>query len=184
MARSRITQRGVDITRDNGAILQSLIAGEQIRTEVTLRFFTSLHGATIRARLKEADNTNLADGSLIEYSNGVPSAYPNQVKAGGQERNLSICYQYGPGEDSDRVAVPDSNGFITIHYPTHPDYTNNKFQIIWDDQITTLFDPQPLPDRPVYAFFGLEVRDTGEGEKQQIYKPMRGLIELRYSVNW
>lgn len=173
MARSRITQQGIQITNDNGAILQSLVVGEQLRTSVELKFFTTLRGASIAARLIEADNSSLS------YSGGVPDEYPNAVKAGATVKYLPWLYQTSSDSDSETLVDTDELTVVSLD----SDYVTNQFQIIWDQDIAEGFDPQPRPDRPVYAFFALEVRDGGTGDKQQIYKPLRGLIELRYSVD-
>jgi hypothetical protein len=40
---------------------------------------------------------------------------------------------------------------------------------------------QPTPDKPVYGFIGVEIADAGVGAQQQIWKPVRGLVEILYS---
>lgn len=40
---------------------------------------------------------------------------------------------------------------------------------------------QPQPDKPTYGFIDIEIQDSGVGDAQQIWKPFRGLIEIRYS---
>ena len=181
MARSQITRANLDQTSDTGTLLQSLIRGEQLQTNVALGWFTNINGVTLTPRLIEADMTN------VSFSNGRAEPYPSTVRSGAQSMQLPICYQFraasGPGGtvvDGD-LRTESANTPYTIALDTG--FTSNSFTIIWDDAIGTGWQQAPRPDRPSYAFFELEVRDTGAGDKQQIYKPLRGLIEVRYSVN-
>ena len=59
-----------------------------------------------------------------------------------------------------------------------------------EDNIVTVVIPQnlidgwaqaPTPGNAVYGFFGLEVADANSGTSQQIWKPVRGMIEVLYS---
>ena len=43
------------------------------------------------------------------------------------------------------------------------------------------WSPQPSPNKPVYGYIDLEIRDTGVGTRKQVWKPFRGLVEVRYS---
>ena len=65
-----------------------------------------------------------------------------------------------------------SGGVITTLDIIDSDATDNTF-----DNWTT----QPRPEKPSYGWIGLEVRDVGVGNAQQIWKPMRGLVEVLYS---
>jgi len=40
---------------------------------------------------------------------------------------------------------------------------------------------QPTPNNPTYGWIGIEVRDSGVGSAQQIWKPFRGLVEVLFS---
>ena len=196
-------------------LLQSLIQGEQLRTQVALNWFENLNGANIRARVVEADN------SALIYSNGTAAQYPTMVKSGVNRQNLAIRYQYRAGsgtggtvltsdytvvlpEDGTNIPAPTVGDTVATEWVQYAvtgeyrisltgDFATNCFEIIWDDRISqqhtqgstniAAWSPAPEPNRPVYGFFGLEVRDSGSGETQQIWKPLRGLIEVRYSVN-
>ena len=61
------------------------------------------------------------------------------------------------------------------------DSTDNKFKIVFPDDLIDNWGESPLPGKPVYGFFGLEVADGGSGDNQQIWKPLRGLVEVLYS---
>jgi len=59
--------------------------------------------------------------------------------------------------------------------------TDNIFDVVIPETLITNWDQQPTPGNPVYGFIGLELKDTASGSEQQIYKPLRGLVEVRYS---
>jgi len=59
--------------------------------------------------------------------------------------------------------------------------TDNIFDIVIPQDLINTWDTFPAPDKPIYGFIDLEIADTGTGNNQQIWKPMRGLIEVRYS---
>jgi len=59
--------------------------------------------------------------------------------------------------------------------------TDNKFEIVFPQTLIDNWDTYPIPDKPVYGFIDLEVTDTGVGTNQQIWKPLRGVVEVRYS---
>ena len=59
--------------------------------------------------------------------------------------------------------------------------TDNIFDIVIPQDLVNTWNTFPAPDKPIYGFIDLEIADTGVGNNQQIWKPMRGLIEVRYS---
>jgi hypothetical protein len=147
MARSRINSRSKDLIKDNGAILLSVVKGEQVHFDVTLSWLTSLSGYTITAKIVEADVTGLDTDSNNDE-------LPTSKQSGGQVRTLTTI---------------DAT------------LTDNKFKIVIPEDLVDNYVTQPSPEHPVYGWFGLEIRDTGTGSQQQIWKPMRGLVEILYS---
>jgi len=61
------------------------------------------------------------------------------------------------------------------------DVSDNQFKILIPENLITNWDQAPLPDKPVYGFIGLEIQDANSGNNQQIWKPLRGLVEVLYS---
>jgi len=59
--------------------------------------------------------------------------------------------------------------------------TDNTFKVVITDDLADNWDVQPTPDDPVYGYFALSVADDGVGDAQQIFVPVRGLIEVRYN---
>jgi len=143
MPRARINSASKDIIDDNGAVLVSIIEGEQIHFNMTLNWLTSLQDYTITSKIVEADMTGVIVGN-----------YPTVVKAGGQVTTLAIL---------------DEN------------ITDNTFKLVIPESLIGLWATQPAPEVPAYGWIGVEVRDSGAGSEQQIWKPFRGLVEVRYS---
>jgi len=149
--RSRISSRSKDLVRDNGAILLSVIDGEQVHLEVTLNWLVNLTGYQMIPKIVEADMTGIDTRVSQENPYGE---VPTQVLAGGR---VVQC-----------ATIDDES-------------SDNKFKIVIPENLTDGFVTLPKPDVPVYAWFGLEVRDSGAGANQQVWKPMRGLLEILYS---
>jgi len=59
--------------------------------------------------------------------------------------------------------------------------TDNFFELVFPSTLIDTWAVTPEPDQPVYGYVGLEVADTGVGTAQQVWKPLRGLVEVRYS---
>jgi hypothetical protein len=141
MARSRITSASQDLISDNGAVLASIVDGEQLHMEVTLNWLTNLTGYSIRVTVIEA--RNLGDGQI-----------PVEVQPDGVIQDLPIL---------------------------DPVITDNTFKIVFPKELITDWSVQPAPDNPVYGYIELEVADPAEEEYQQVWKPLRGLVEVLYS---
>ena len=141
MARSKITSSSRDLIDDNGAVLVSVIQGEQIHLELTLSWLTNLSGYTIVAKVQEGKNDGKGTKPTLVQPNGVVTVLP----------------------------------FL------NPITTDNKITLVIPQTLGTGWAVQPTPDKPSYGFIELEVADTGVGNQQQIWKPFRGLVELRYS---
>lgn len=59
--------------------------------------------------------------------------------------------------------------------------SNNQFILVIPQTLGSTWSVQPGVDTPVYGFVDMEIQDTGIGDRKQIWKPFRGLIEIRYS---
>jgi len=141
MARSKITSASKDLISDDGAVLVSVIKGEQIHLNLTLAWLTNIADYEIFSKVVEANN----DGS---------GAIPTTIRPGGV--------------------------IVTIPLLDTSD-TNNQFIMVIPENLITGWTVQPSPDKPVYGFIDLEIRDTGIGSRKQVWKPFRGLVEVRYS---
>ena len=59
--------------------------------------------------------------------------------------------------------------------------TDNQFDLVIPATLCNTWNTFPAPDKPIYGFIDVEIADTGSGNLQQIWKPLRGLVEIRYS---
>jgi len=84
------------------------------------------------------------------------------------------------GDGAKPLTVSDNPAIITLPI-LEKDDTDNQFKLVIPSSLTNEWATQPTPDKPVYGFMDVEVQDTGLGNLQQIWKPIRGLIEIRFS---
>jgi hypothetical protein len=141
MARSKITSSSQDLISDDGAVLISVIRGEQIHLNLTLNWLANISDYTLLCKVVEADN----DGA------GTKPVY---VANGAAITTLPIL------EATDE---------------------DNQFKLVIPETLGEDWAIAPSPNSPVYGYIDLEIRDTGIGNQQQVWKPFRGLIEIRYS---
>jgi hypothetical protein len=73
------------------------------------------------------------------------------------------------------------NGIVDELPLLNPVLTDNKITLVVPKTLSFNWSIQPSPDKPVYGFIELKVADTGVASEQQIWKPFRGLVEVRYS---
>jgi hypothetical protein len=74
-----------------------------------------------------------------------------------------------------------TNGVVTNITLLDTTDTDNEFLLVVPETLSNNWTVQPSPNKPVYGYIDLEVKDTGVGARQQIWKPLRGLIEILYS---
>ena len=157
MARSKISSPTRDIITDDGSVLLSVVQGEQPHLEFTIGWLTNMTNFNVHAR-------------LIEGSNDWEGTKPTSVKTGGVKLLLS-----------------KDNGFIR-----GVNDGDNKFTVVIPYNVSAGMLPQPTPNKPVYMFIDLEIGEPGTGSDmdpigevatpdKQIWKPVRGLVEVVYS---
>jgi hypothetical protein len=81
-------------------------------------------------------------------------------------------------------AVPTAikvGGVTTDLVVIDPVVTDNMIILVIPQTLVSSYAPQPTPTASVFAFVDLEIADAGIGPAQQIWKPMRGLVEISYS---
>jgi hypothetical protein len=189
MARSKITSQGIQLQEDTGAVLFSIVEGEQLEFELTLSFLTSIKDYTFECVLIEADNTG--NGKI-----------PKIVKPSGEETSITVYVppDQGVWSASDPYSYRDlvtyndtfyikSSGVLNEISSTTPDidtswtkYINNKIYLRFTEDLITTWSILPFPDKPVYGFIDLRVTEpnTGIGFRQT-WKPVQGLVEFNFS---
>jgi len=84
--------------------------------------------------------------------------------------------------DLDVVPFQEDDTVVVTSLPVIDDtVTDNIFKVVITDDFSDTWTVQPTPDDPTYGFFALSIADTGVGNSQQIFVPVRGLIEVRYN---
>jgi len=87
----------------------------------------------------------------------------------------------GTTEDTKYPKEEQSGGVVTTLAIIDSDVTDNEFKIVIPEDLADNWTTQPKPEKPSYGWIGLEIRDNGTGNNQQIWKPFRGLVEVMYS---
>jgi hypothetical protein len=72
-------------------------------------------------------------------------------------------------------------GIVTTLPIIDSNTADNTFILVLPETLIDGWSVQPNADSPVYGFIGLEVDDGGVGDARQVWKPMRGLVEVLYS---
>ena len=77
--------------------------------------------------------------------------------------------------------IQKSGGVVTTLPIIDTTVSDNTFNIVIPETFVNSYTTQPLPLKPSYGWIGLEVADAGVGNARQVWKPMRGLVEILYS---
>jgi len=87
-------------------------------------------------------------------------------------------------DHTDPTSLPTTqqgSGIITTLPIIDATVSDNTFNIVIPESLINSYTTQPLPNAPSYGWIGLEVADNAVGNAKQIWKPMRGLVEILYS---
>jgi hypothetical protein len=76
---------------------------------------------------------------------------------------------------------PAMNAIVQELAIIDPSVSDNHFELVIPETLIDKWQTAPQVDMPIYGFIGLEVRDNGVGIQQQVWKPMRGLVQIMYS---
>lgn len=190
MARSKIRSQGVQLDTDTGAVLFSLIQGEQLDYEITLNWLTDIGGYEFEAVVMEGDNTG--NGKI-----------PKVVRPAGVNTTLVIDTPTDRGTWSaltsysiDDIVIYNGLTYrniadTLIASSITPDlrttawerYINNKIRIQFPTTTASTWTTQPLPDKAVYGFFDLRVTEPISSFRKT-YKPMQGMVEVSFSPTY
>jgi hypothetical protein len=188
MARSKITSPSSDLQSDSGAVLWSLVQGEQLEFPVTLKFLTNAYGYTYEAVIMEANN--------VEGNATIPTI----ARPGGENTTLTVRVPlergaWNPATAYDREDVVLYNaeyyklksGTARVNAttpdldPYWEDYVPNQVYIQFPSTLSATWSVQPTTESPVYGFFELSVQELSGAVYRRTWKPMRGVVELLYS---
>lgn len=190
MARSKLTNPTNDIVNDGGAVLWSIIKGEQLEFPVTVNFISNIAtGYTFEAVVVEANNLpNQASA-------------PTTIKTGGVQTTLTVRVPTvvgsewsGTGAYGQADVVKYNNKYyerlagLPLIDPTTPDLsplwvetTLNKLYIQFPSSLGGTWEVQPTVGFPSYGFFELRITEPTNPVYQKTWKPVRGMVEILFS---
>lgn len=139
-----------------------------------------------RSRITSPSKDAIADDgtALISLVDGEQIQIEITV---GWMTNLSsanIIAKVVEGDNDGNGTVPKATkpaGSVTSLSIIDSDPTDNIFKIVIPETLIDAWADAPGPDKPVYGFIGLEIDDGGVGDAKQVWKPLRGLVEVLYS---
>lgn len=84
--------------------------------------------------------------------------------------------------DGENVPFQEADAANVYDLPVFdPDPTDNEFDFVIPKDLISNWQVKPKPDDPVYGYIAVSVADAGVGLDQQIFVPIRGLVEFRYN---
>lgn len=194
MARSRLTETTQDLVADGGAILWSLVKGEQLELPITLSFVED-------ASVKAAGTNYTYEAVVVEADNiNGQSTRPTSIKAGGAATTLFVrlpvllgTWNAGSAYNKEEVVLYDGvyyklasgvNRTSSVLPTLDPRWVVtqlNKIYVQFPKTLTNSWAVQPVVDGPVYAFFELRVTEPNDPVFVRTFKPVRGMVEILFS---
>jgi len=191
MARSKILDITNDLQDDSGSVLWSFIQGEQNEFPITLNFLaTAFGGYTYEAVVVEGYNIYGIDSMPTDVMpNGVEVSLIVRVPVyKGDWSSITeysredvvlynnVYYKLFSGVDRVSAITPDVDPLWEEHQP-------NVVYVQFPKELSTgpVWSVQPTPVSPVRGFFELRVTEPDGGVYTRTWKPLRGVVEIRFS---
>lgn len=189
MARAVLTDLQQDLNTDSGAVLWSIIRGEQLEFPITLSFLENASaGYDFEAVVMEA--LNVAD----------QTEKPTQLRPSGVESNLGVrvltdrgtwdaaqaynreefvyydgkYYKLSTGSARISATLPSLDPLWVLHQP-------NIIYLQFPFDLGATWTVQPGINYNVYGYFELRVTEPFDAIFTRTWKPVRGMLELLYS---
>ena len=192
MARANITGQQRDLVEDEGAILLSLIQGEQIELPIEIDF------------LEKADGKSyIFEAVIVEGNNDGTGEAPEAILNGGDQQTLTIrlctyrgawageiaynAEEYVAHNDTYYRLMEGASRINALSPDNDPDFweefepSNVFVQFPKTLSVTPAWATQPTVNKPVYGFFELSVTEPVGVTYQRTWKPIRGMVEIRFS---
>ncbi len=188
MARSTLIETNQDLITDSGAVLWSIVQGEQLEFEITLNFLTSAIGYTYEAVLIEAENiVEQTEPPVVIRQGGVETTlnvrvpiYKGEwVAANGYNQEDVILFEgiyYKLLEGTSRVSNidPDLDPYWVVT-------VLNRVYLQVPSHLTSNWIIKAAVNIPVYGFFELRVTEPSSVIFVRTWKPVRGMMEFLFS---
>jgi hypothetical protein len=193
MARSRLTNTTQDLVTDGGAVLWSLVKGEQLEFPVILNF---VEDASVKP-----NNNYTYEAVVVEANNTIGQTIrPTSAKLDGVKTTLFVRLpvyvgQWDEVEAYSKEEVVKYSGKyykrisgIALVDSTTPDISTswqetqlNKIYIQFPASLASTWTVQAVVDSPVYGFFELRVTEPADAVFTRTFKPVRGMLEVLFS---
>jgi hypothetical protein len=193
MARSRLTDTSLDLITDAGAVLWSMVYGEQLEFPITLNFI-------IDASVQPSGNYNY-EAVVIEAKNVLgQTEKPTVIDPSATTTRLFVRLPVFLGTWSAPQTYNKEEVVLykKIYYKllSGVAYTNtitpnldpnwevtqlNKIYVQFPSSLGSTWNVKPLPDSASYGFFELRVTEPTDPVFTRTFKPVRGMVELLFS---
>lgn len=187
MARSSLVAPVVQLQNDSGAVLWSIIQGEQLEFAITLGFANDLTGYLFKAVVIEGLNTIDGVAPQAVQPAGIQttlySATPvnRGVWAAGTGYNTGeivnysgIIYRLTAGVNRILATLPTADSMWVV-------YLNNVVYIRFPATLATTWARQPTPLANTYGFFELSIIEPVSTPYPKTFKPLRGMVDIMFS---
>jgi len=188
MARSNITSISQNLRSDDGAVLFSLVKGEQIEFPINLSFVNiDIGDYTIACSILEGDNGDLGKAPVTIQPGGI-SIHPEirkPINLGDWDATTNYSYNEYVTYNAETYILIDTVGGISEVTPDVDDRWQVHIPTIVYIRIPkTLGDgwvESPEVDLPVYGFLEIIISEPVTTPFKQIWKDVRGLVAIRFS---
>jgi len=194
MARSRITDTRQDLITDGGAVLWSIIQGEQLEFPVVLNFIEDAsvkpsNNYIYEAVVVEANNVT----NQVERPTGVP-INPSQTRLFVRLPIFLGTWQSASAYNKEEVVLYAGKYYRLLFGAGRISAIAPDLDPLWDETLLNRIYIQfpsnlsadwisasPLVNSPVYGFFELRVTEPSDPVFSRTFKPIRGMVEILFS---
>jgi hypothetical protein len=194
MARSRITDTRQDLITDGGAVLWSIVQGEQLEFPVVLNF---IEDASVKP-----SNNYIYEAVVIEAANVLGQVTrPTQIQLGGVQTRLFVRLPIFLGTwaapnayNKEEVVLFNDKYYRLLQGAGRVSSTTPDLDPLWQETLLNRIYIQfpdtlsqnwlsavPQVDSPVYGFFELRVTEPSDPIFSRTFKPIRGMVEILFS---
>ena len=190
MARERINARSNDLISDSGAILWSIIKGEQLEFPVVVEFLsdTTQAGYEFEAVVVEALNVSAQEEPpVVKKPGGIQNTLTVRIP------NFTGDWEAVTAYNMEDVVAYDDSYYKLLTGAAYVNTTNPKEDPFWEEvTLNTIYvqfpstlandwEIAPIVDSPVYGFFELRITEPANPIYVKTWKPVRGMVEILFS---
>lgn len=193
MSRARLTQTPVDLITDSGAVLLSIVKGEQIEFPISLNFLANT--------TTQPSNNYIYEAVVVEAKN-IPdqTSAPTEVMPSGINTTLVVrtptylgTWNPSSGYNKEEVVfygdkyykllsgIARISTLIPSSDPLWVETTLSMVYVQFPKELGTNWSVHSSVGKPVYGFFELRVTEPTDPVFTRTWKPVRGMVEILFS---